>query len=346
MLNNEFQKNSKNTQEEATMGETSSPPLENTSVDLSSANLVSQGINKKQFTIDTLLIMLGCLLMAFSAVAFFIPYNVVSGGFSGFAIALFWLYENTGMAWLTPGIVTIIMNIPLFIIAIKIKGRSFGVFSLIGLVTFSIFLDVFIRLDLPYHLAQITDGNELLSTLYGGATSGIGWGLLVRRGGSTGGSDMLSNILHTKYPLFNYGTILLMIDGFVVLFSGIVNAILGGGIIYGIRPMLFAFIAIFLTAMIADYIIVGKNRAVTYFIICDKPQEMAEAIMQNIRRGVTALTARGVYNNTDREVLVCVVKRSQAIHLKRLVFEVDKKAFIFANATSEVYGQGFLTDLK
>jgi len=337
-----------------TVEEEPKPSSSKKRLNLSKLLLLPQGVTIKQFVIDMLLVLVGCLMMAVSAIVFFIPYNVVSGGFSGFAFALSWLYEDTFMSWLSPAILIIIMNVPLFIIAIKIKGRNFGIMALIGTVAFSIFIFVFeileLTFNLNYYFIQITNNEPLLATLYGGAVSGIGWGLLVRRGGSTGGSDMLSSVLHAKYPLLNYGTILLMIDGFVVLFSGFVNAIIYQGndnaILHGINRMLFSFIAIFLTAMIADYIIVGKNRAVTYFIICDKPQEMADAIVQNIRRGVTALTARGVYNNTDREVLVCVVKRSQSINLKRLVFEIDKKAFMFANATNEVYGQGFLTDLK
>ena len=298
-----------------------------------------------RWALDALIVIAGCTLMAIGAIAFFMPHDIVPGGFSGFAIVLFRLYYNTPMSWLTPGILVIIMNIPLFIVAIKIKGRMFGVLSVVGMVSFSLIIDLFIHLDLYELLAPVTDGNPLFATLYGGLLSGLGWGILVRRGGSTGGTDTLSNILHTKFPRLNYGTFLLFVDGFVVLFSGLVFGILETPV-HGVQSALFAFLGVFLTSMIAEYIIGGKNRATAYYIICADPAKMSNVIMERVKRGVTALEARGIYKNEQREVLLCVIKRAQAIHLKRVVFEVDPNAFMFSQNTQEVFGKGFLTEVK
>jgi|GEM_PF-61217 len=304
---------------------------------------------KVSFTIDIFVIIAGSALMAFGMIAFFMPHYIVPGGFSGFAMILFRLYEHTAMRWLGPGIVVILMNIPLIIVSIKIRGRAFGVLSLIGTVAFSLFLELFILLNLDYHLSAIT-GNPILAVFYGSIIAGIGFGFLVRRGGSTGGSDMLSSLLNSINPKLSFGTILFIIDGLVVLLSGVVSTILAS-IAYGnftldLEPALLAILGIFVASFVADYVIVGKNRAMSFFIVCKDPKAMTKAIYARINRGVTSLKAKGMYSDKEREVLLCVVKRSQAIMLKRIVFETEEGAFVFSHNIGEVFGEGFMVPDK
>ena len=299
--------------------------------------------DKIRFVIDVLVVLGGAALMAFGAIAFFMPHYVVPGGFTGFAMVLhrIYTYDNPAMLWLGPGIVAIILNIPLFIIALRSRGKSFLLVSIIGTIAFSLFIELFILLRLDYHLSALT-GNPLLAIVYGAVIAGIGFGMIIRRGGSTGGSDLFCSLLNKKFPKLSYGTLLFMFDGMVVLFSGIVNSVLIG-FPEGLEPALYAILGIFITSFVADYIIVGKNRAISFFIICKDPKTMSAAIYAQVGRGITALRAKGMYSDTEKEVLLCVVKRRQAIKLKRVVLETEEGAFIFSHNVGEVFGEGFIT---
>jgi len=318
--------------------------------------------------------MAGSALMAFGAVAFFMPHDIVPGGFSGFALILFRLYENTPVApWFGPGIVIIILNIPLHIVSWKIRGRTFSILSLIGTLSFSLFLELFIRLNLNYHLENLTQ-NPILAVFYGAIIAGVGFGILIRRGGSTGGSDMLSSLLNSKNPKLSFGTILFIIDGFVVVLSGVVSTVIASTtpihipcdyypycyypycyypychyvtrFTLALEPALLAVLGIFLASVVADYVIVGKNRAMSFFIVCKDPKTMAKAIYARMDRGITSLKAKGMYSDTEREVLLCVVKRREAIKLKRIVFETEEGAFVFSHNIGEVFGEGFMVPDK
>ncbi len=286
--------------------------------------------------LDLSVIFLGTLLMAFGNMAFLNPYNIVPGGFTGFAIIL----NKTVITMIPPGVISIILNIPLFAFALKVRGRSFGFISFYGMLCYSVLIDLTPLLEINMH--SITNNEPLLATLYGGVFMGVGYGLIVRRGGSTGGSDTLTMIISKYRPGISFGSILLLIDGFVVVMSGVAFSIAGGGIEHGIPPALYAFLVIFLSSRIADYVIEGKRSARTYFIICSEPAAMSAAIFTKLQRGVTALKAKGMYTNSDKEVLMCVVLRTQSAALKKIVLETDPKAFVVAENVTEVFGEGFM----
>ena len=281
-----------------------------------------------------LVIFTGTFVMAIGNMVFLNPYDIVPGGFTGFAILL----NKVFIPFITPGVISIILNIPLFIIAFKVKGYKFSLMSLVGMLGYSVFIDIIPLFNIDTSL--ITD-SALLATIYGGILLGIGYGIIIRQGGSTGGSDTLASIILHKKPSITFGTILLSIDAFVVLFSGIAFSIKGGGIQYGIPPALYAFLAIFLSSMIADYVIEGKKNSRAYFIFCVDPEKMAETIMVNLGRGVTSLKAKGMYTKNQKDILFCVVLRMESSALKRLVFETDPSAFVTSANTSEVFGEGF-----
>lgn len=296
-------------------------------------------INKKDVlktSLDIFIVAVGTLVMAFGNMAFLNPYNIVPGGFTGFAIIL----NKTIIPFLTPGVMSIILNVPLFLVAIKIKGKNFGGLGLAGMLFYSVFIDLIPLMGL--NMESITGNNELLATVYGGIFMGVGYGLIVRRGGSTGGSDMVANLLNTVKPGMSFGTTLLFIDGFVVLLSGIAFSIQGGGIQYGVPAALYAFLVIFLSSRIADYIIEGKHSSRSYFIICSDPDAMTKEIFTQLKRGVTSLKAKGMYTNSEKEVLLCVVLRAQSAALKRIVFQTDPHAFVFSENITEVFGEGFM----
>lgn len=281
-----------------------------------------------------LIILTGAFIMAAGNMLFINPYDIVPGGFTGFAIIL----NKVFIPFITPGVISIIFNIPLFIAAFKIKGLRFSILSLIGMLSYSAFIDIIPLFNI--NAKTITD-SALLAVIYGGVLMGVGYGLIIRNGGSTGGSDTLASILRVKKPSLTFGTILLLIDAFVVLFAGTAFSIKYGGIQYGIPPALYAFLVIFLSSKIADYVIEGKKNSRAYFIFCSDPETMAETILLKLNRGVTALSAKGMYTKRQKEMLFCVVLRSESAALKQIVFETDPKAFVTAANTNEVLGEGF-----
>ncbi|MDR2201784.1 MAG: YitT family protein [Clostridiales bacterium] len=284
--------------------------------------------------VSAAVIVAGTFIMAVGNMAFLNPYDIVPGGFTGFSIVL----NKVFVPFVTPGVISLILNVPLFIAAFKIKGRSFSLMSLVGTVAYSVFIDLIpmLRLD----LAALTD-NALLAAIYGGILLGFGYGIVIRTGGSTGGSDALAGIVTAKKPSASFGTVLLFIDAFVVLFSGAAFSIKYGGIRYGIPPALYAFLVIYLSARIADYVIEGKTSSRAYFIFCSDPDLMAAEILSRVRRGVTALSAKGMYTGREKLVLYCVVLRTESALLKRVVFESDPSAFVTSANTNEVFGEGF-----
>jgi uncharacterized membrane-anchored protein YitT (DUF2179 family) len=286
-------------------------------------------ITKKQFVNTAfafLIICAGAFGMAFGNMAFVNPYDIVPGGFTGIAIIL----DKALLHWGFPGMIALALNAPLFIAAWRIKGVSFGFLSLIGTVVYAVFIDLIPRFGID--MSNVTEGNELLATIYGGVCMGIGYGVIIRAGGSTGGTDTLSNVLNALKPNLSFGTILLSVDGAVVAASAVA---------FGVTPALYAFLVIVISAFVADFVIEGKKSCRAYTIICADPDAMAREIFAKIRRGVTAYRARGMYTKKDREVLVCVVLRNQGHALKHVVYAFDPKAFVYSERVTEVYGEGF-----
>jgi len=290
-------------------------------------------MNKKTI-LSSLVITAATFMMAVGNIAFLNPYDIVPGGFTGFAIIL----NKTLLQFISPGFLALIFNVPLFAFALKLKGKNFGSLSLLGTVAYSGFIDLIPLLNIDS--AKITD-SALLATIYGGVLMGIGYGTIIRAGGSTGGSDMLANLLKMKKPGLSFGTVLLIIDGFVVALACVAFSIKYGGLEYGVPPALYAFLVIFLSTQVADFVIEGKHSSRTYYIICSEPAAMTLKIFETLKRGVTSLNAKGMFTNEDKQMLVCVVHKSQSAALKQLVLSTDKKAFLFSSKTAEVYGEGF-----
>lgn len=297
---------------------------------------MNNNFGKKKFlrlATKVLVIIAGTFIMAIGNMAFLNPYNIVPGGFTGFAILL-----NKTFVPIPPGVLALILNVPLFLVALKIKGHKFVLNSLLGTVVYSVFIDLIPLLGI--NLDSITD-NALLATIYGGMLMGVGYGIIIRQGGSTGGSDMLASILTYKKPTLTFGTVLLLVDAVVVTFSGIAFSIKGGGIEHGLPPALYALLVIILSSLLSDFVIEGKRRSKAYFIFCNDPKTMSDVIFKKLDRGVTALSAKGMYTNTDKQILFCVVLRNESVALRRIVFDTDPAAFITATNTSEVFGEGF-----
>lgn len=265
-------------------------------------------------------ITIGCGIMAISINLLSAPNKIAPGGVSGLATVVYYLIK------LPIGITMLIFNIPLFILAVKILGKSVGTKTLYGTILLSIFVD-YVFDSFPF------TEDLLLASLFGGIILGIGLGLVFRFGGTTGGTDLAAAVINKFLPQFSIGTILMMIDLTVVVIAGIVSK----------QPeiTLYSVISLYTSIKMLDFIQEGLGYAKAFYIISDCPEKISDQIFKKLDRGVTALTGQGMYTKEKRQVLLIVVHRSQVNQLKGIVYAIDPKAFVILAEVHEVLGEGF-----
>lgn len=249
---------------------------------------------------------------------YLIPNNIAAGGFTGIG-QLISHYTNISV-----GTISAILNIPLFAVSIRQMGARFGVRSLLAMLGLSAAIDL-----IPFPVAT---EDLLLSCIFGGALGGIGFGLVLRGNATTGGSDMLASLIHSKLPFIRVSVAIFAVDGLVILASAFV---------FDQQAAMYALICAFLMNVMVDLVLEGPNNAHAYFIISDHYEKIADALMRELDRGVTAFDARGMYSGREKKVLLCVLNRFETMTLRRIVFSIDPSAFVIANKTYEVLGEGF-----
>lgn len=261
----------------------------------------------------------GVFLMSIGLAYFLAPNTIAPGGVTGFAIVI----EKTTKIPIY--ITNLVINIPLFILGAKILGKITALKTLYATVLLSFFLKILPPAILTYDL--------LLAAIFGGVMAGIGLGIVFKFGGTTGGTDLAGAILNRKFPSFSIATFMMMIDILVVAFAGIVER--------KIETSLYSVISMFVTIKVIDMILEGIGYLKGFFIITTKPEEISEKLMKDLDRGVTSLAGKGMYTKEEKDVLLCVVNRSQFSQTKEIVKQVDPKAFIMVTEMYEVLGEGF-----
>lgn len=265
-------------------------------------------------------VLVGVVITALGLDLFLVPNKIAAGGFSGIATIVHYVFG------FPVGLVMFAMDVPLFITGVFRLGWGFALRSLFGSVTLALSVDL-----LAPYLSSPTD-NLLLASIYGGVLSGLGLGLVFRNKGSTGGTDMLAAILRS-FTNLNVGQLLFLIDSAVVMAAGIVFK--------SWELAMYAFITIFITSWVIDFVQQGVSYAKGFIIITNKPRLVAEAIINDLDRGATAWKARGMYTGNEREVLLSVVHRREVTKLKEIVYKADPKAFVILADVHEVLGEGF-----
>lgn len=263
-------------------------------------------------------ILLGCVIGGAAYPMFLEPNRIAPGGLTGVAMILNYLFT------LPVGTTSLVLNIPLFIIGWRAMGRIFVMRSLIATLLFSLAIDL---LRVP---AVTMD--PLLGTLYGGVLLGIGLGLILRGGATTGGTDMAARMVHRRVSWISVGTFLFGIDCVVVL---------AAGILMGVSEALYALICIFVSSKVIDVVMVGLTSNKACYIISGRWEQISARILSELERGATLMTARGAYSRTDRPVVLCVVSRQEVARLKAIVHEEDAAAFMFVTEAHEALGEGF-----
>lgn len=263
-------------------------------------------------------IVMGCVLGAMAYPMFMVPNAIASGGVTGIATILNHLFG-------TPvGFVSILFNIPLFIIGYRSMGKVFAFRSMVATVLFSVLIDI-----LP--VGTVTH-DPLLGCIFGGVMVGIGLGLILHGGATTGGTDMIARMIHARFQHISVGVILLSIDFFVVV---------AAGFFIQIEHALYALISIYLASRLIDAVMAGFSRAKACYVISQKPMEVKQELMEQLKRGMTVLNAQGGYSGEERPVLLCLLSAQELGQLKAIVRQVDEKAFVFITDAHEVLGEGF-----
>lgn len=266
------------------------------------------------------IITIGSFITALGINLFLSPLSIVAGGVSGVAIIV---NSFTGFPI---GIFMLLVNIPLFYIGIKCLGGRFGIKSFYGAISLSILT------DLTSNVPVITQ-NLLLGAAFGGALLGIGMGLVFLTGATTGGSDVVAMIGNKLLPAIDMGKWLLIIDCIIISANAIVFE--------HYELALYGLVALYINSYLIDVIIQGANFAKIVYIISNQHEEISRQVMTKLSRGVTGLYAKGMYNNDDKIMLMCVVKKYEFQKLKQIVLDCDANAFIIITQAREVAGEGF-----
>ncbi len=283
-------------------------------------------LGKKTKSRDALFILLGTLLIALSVNWVFDPMGMVTGGVTGLGIAIKYLtsfvFDGGIPVWLT----NILCNVPLFVVAFFVLGRGFTWKSLCAMLSLTAWIYM-----IP--LQNMFDGDILLASVFGGAMAGSGMGLVLMTMTTTGGTDLLAMLIHAKKKHISVPTILLCVDALVVIL---------GIFVFGINRALYAIIAIYISAKVSDGILEGVKFAKLAYIISDYYEEIAKEILHEVDRGVTGLSATGMYSNAEKKMLFCVVSKKEIVGVLDIVNKKDPKAFVIVSDVREVMGEGFI----
>ena len=276
------------------------------------------GAKKQELFLAWGQIVLGCVIGGAAYPCFLVPNNVSPGGATGVGLLLNYLFS------VPVGAMSIVLNVPIFVFGLRSVGRVFAFRSLAATVLFSLMIDV---LPLP---PVTTD--PLLGTLFGGIVLGIGSGLVIKGGATTGGSDMLAGILHHRFSHISFGTLLFSIEAVIILAAAFV---------FDATRALYALIEIYVCAKVVDMIVLGVGSTKSCFIMSSSWEKVTDRILRDMGRGVTLLKATGAYSGSDRPVVLCVASSREIPRIKNIVREEDASAFMFVTEAYEALGEGF-----
>lgn len=269
--------------------------------------------------------MVGTLLMAAAVNFIYEPLDMVTGGISGLSIVVktlsYSIFGLTVPVWLG----NFVLNIPIFIWGIFIKGKAFIAKTLFANTFFSLAMSVLPIIDPGKH-------DYFLAAVVGGVLTGFGLGLVFTTGYSTGGTDLLSSIICRYLPYYSVSSVLFVIDSLVIL---------AGALVFGIYISFYAVIAVFVASGVMDFILSGGKACKQVLIISSKYEQIGDAIISNMERGATLIEAKGMYSGNNRPMLLCVVGKKEIAQLTGLVKNIDKNAFMVISEIREVFGEGF-----
>ena len=281
--------------------------------------------NKKSNIWDYFLILVGTALVAASIQCIYDPISMVTGGFSGMSIIVKEITKPLIPGGIPLWFTNIALNIPVFVIAWRVKGTRFIWRTLLGTMLLSAWLYVVPTIDLP-------QGDYTLAAVFGGVIGGVGMGLVLSAKATTGGTDMVATLIQHYMRHYSIVQIMQVLDGLIVV---------AGMYVFGVHVAMYAIVAIYITTKVSDALLESFKFSKVAYIITDRYELVAEKIMEKMDRGVTGLKAKGMYSGTDKCMLYCVVAQKQIVEVKEIVAEIDPGAFVIVTDAREVFGEGF-----
>ena len=275
---------------------------------------------------DFILSTAGTALMAFAIASILEPASLITGGFSGLSIIIKQLTEGLTPGGIPLSVTNLILNVPFLLIAVRLKGFRYLIRTGYATLMLSFWLSV-----LP--VIPLAGDDLLLSSLYGGIFMGVGIGLVFVAQATTGGTDLIAALIQHFWRHRSISSIMWLLDTAIVVL---------GAWLFGIQMALYAIIAIYLTSKVADGIIDGLRFSKAAFIITNYPDELAALIIENLDRGLTGISATGMYSGDPKNMLFCVVSAKEIVRLKELAKSCDPNAFVIVTDVREVLGEGFI----
>ena len=287
------------------------------------AFITNEKVFSKKWFIAYGLIIIGSFILSTAFVLFITPYQFVPGGVYGISIVLHYLFG-------TPvGLMALAFDIPLTIIGIKILGPRFGIKTVVGFVLTAVFVD-----SLTYFWGELPliEDDALLSSIFGGVLSGLGLGLIFKSKATSGGTDIVAMIL-SKYTSLPLGRLMVIVDSVVVLFG-----------LFFFRDWkipFYSLIIIYIAGKVIDMVLQGVSYEKTVFIVSEKSEEIRKKILNDLHRGGTFISAKGMWNNENKSMIFTVITPRELTILKDFIHKTDPRAFVTVMNANEILGEGF-----
>ena len=280
----------------------------------------------KQIAWNYVLILVGTAVMALAIQCIYDRVGLVTGGFTGLTIIIRNITKSVISGGIPLWFANIVLNIPVFIYSYVKFGKKFVGRTLFATIMLSVWLYIIPGVDL-------SGDDYLLAALFGGVFTGVGMGIVLRAGATTGGTDMVAALIQTKMRHYSVVQIMQVMDAAIVI---------AGLYVFGLRSTLYAVVSIFVSTKVSDGFLEGFKNSKAALIITNHYKEVAARVMDELGRGVTGMDAKGMYTQDYKCVLYCVVSRKEIVQLKEIVNDVDPDASVIVSDVREVLGEGFM----
>ena len=282
---------------------------------------IGKNANAIKWLLDIIIILFGTAIFAIGVHSFTAPSKIAPGGVTGISTVINYLTN------IPIGVVVAAINVPIIILGFFFLGRKLIIKTIISTIAFSILVDY------GFKYVPVYQGDLMIASLFGGAFIGIGLGIVYTREGTTGGMDIINRLIQKKVPHVKLGRITLATDVVVIAVATLAFK--------DINAALYAVIAMYVSTHMMDVLMYGMNERKLMLIVTQRPHPISERIIK-MNRGVTIMKAQGAYSGMDNNVILCAVAKNQYYRVRRIVTEIDPKAFIIITSAAEVLGEGFV----
>ena len=281
--------------------------------------------NPKKILKKVIMVLIGTFIYSAGVGLFLDPNGLAPGGVVGISVIVSHIFGGATGTWY------FLFNIPIVLLGWWQFGGRFIIWSFLSVLFNSLFTNMF-------GVFSAVTNEPLLAALAGSILTGVGIGVVLRSGATTGGTDIIIKVLRRKYPAIKTSTFFMVVDVCIVAAAGI--------LFRDFNIAMYAFIAVVVAGRVMDYVLYGKDEATLVFIISDKADSVLARILEEISAGATILTGRGAYSQNEKNIIMCVVKKRTTPDLEDIVKEEDSHAFMIVTSANEIYGEGYKNILK